>query len=329
MNKSEPDLKSIRAKLQSQIPAQSPSNGAFPGIDWDSPYPASSYGAHKATQLKGTVATLQQRSTAQDAPIPLNNPPSLASEQIQEQLIHKLSLHRERLLRKAQEINALSAQQERAMSEMKDVVDRWHHELEARMASSPQIFQRAIEPLFEEFLCDYAPATIAWAEIDGKGNISLAQRPVNFGQSSKDANLLAQKLRQHHHSKHPQENSSLQEYQLFWEEPLLVLRSLVRRARNIFRTNFNHRSKGVMAPRRSSRLTLIDCIIWLISGVFSRVGLNFLLSIYPGLWSVAVAIVTAITAYALYRATLAPKLDFGLAYRVLLMVAGLIIGGRL
>jgi hypothetical protein len=58
-------------------------------------------------------------------------------------------------------------------------------------------------------------------------------------------------------------------------------------------------------------------------------ALNLLLAAFPGLWSVAVAAITAMTAYALYRATLASNLAFGPAIRVFLLVVGLIVGGQL
>jgi hypothetical protein len=69
--------------------------------------------------------------------------------------------------------------------------------------------------------------------------------------------------------------------------------------------------------------------LWFGGGVIGRLALNLLLAAFPSLWSVAVAAITAVTAYALYRATLAPKLAFGPAMRVFLLVAGLVVGGQL
>ncbi len=69
-------------------------------------------------------------------------------------------------------------------------------------------------------------------------------------------------------------------------------------------------------------------LLWFGSGVIGRMALNLVLTAIPGLWSLAVALLTGVTAYALYRATLAPRRDFGLAYRMFLVIAGLVIGGR-
>jgi hypothetical protein len=76
-------------------------------------------------------------------------------------------------------------------------------------------------------------------------------------------------------------------------------------------------------------MSLIDMLLWFGGGVIGRLALNLLLAAIPALWSLAVAVLTGITAYALYRATLAPRKDFGLASRVFLIIAGLVIGGQL
>jgi hypothetical protein len=86
---------------------------------------------------------------------------------------------------------------------------------------------------------------------------------------------------------------------------------------------------SIPARETTSSLSFTDGTLWFGGGVIGRLALNLLLAAFPALWSVAVVTITAMTAYALYRATLAPKLAFGPALRVFLLVVGLVVGGQL
>jgi hypothetical protein len=76
-------------------------------------------------------------------------------------------------------------------------------------------------------------------------------------------------------------------------------------------------------------LSLADSILWFGGGVIGRTVLSLLIAALPLLWSVAVAGITALMAYALYQAILAPRLSFGPLLRASLLVAGLVVGGHL
>jgi len=76
-------------------------------------------------------------------------------------------------------------------------------------------------------------------------------------------------------------------------------------------------------------LRLLSPVFWIGCGVIFRLTLMLVLVEFPNLWSTAVAALTSVTAYALWKATLAPKLEFRPAWRTFLLVIGLILGGRL
>jgi len=75
--------------------------------------------------------------------------------------------------------------------------------------------------------------------------------------------------------------------------------------------------------------SLTGTILWLGGSIFVRIGLDALLLAYPMLWPPAIALVITPAAIAIYRTTVAPQSSFLLGRRLLLIMIGLLIGGRL
>lgn len=196
------------------------------------------------------------------------------------------------------------------------------------------------EPLpgFTPLLLDDQQALLAIAEQDEQGNVALTYRPADLYQADREASRLAQSLRDRGQPLPRGQRRSRQplafapaEVSMLMDEPMQALGQLWQLTTEALLALWQSCSRPSSSSRwlRPSSFTLVDAIIWLGGGVISRLALNLVLAAYPGLWFLAVAAVTGLTAYALYQATLAPRLDFNLAYRVLLGVAGLIVGGRL
>ncbi|PSN20700.1 hypothetical protein C7271_00755 [filamentous cyanobacterium CCP5] len=331
MGNQEFDFEAIRTKLQRQQSPQARKAASAAWIDWEASPGIAPGKRASLSQLNGTVAALQQRSVAHRENSPRHDYRDEALNQRHQRLSQNLQLHRERLSQKAQEINNLSVQQERAMLEMKDVAERWQRELKACIDSA-DISPAVAESLMGEFLFDCESAVLAWAD-SRADDIVLTYRSADLDQATREANQLAHTLRQQSVANFgPGSDRWLDEWQTFWAEPVNGLREawtwLHSSLQQWWQAAAGQSSRRPYRRPSAPSFTLIDGVIWLGSGIFSRIILDFVLSLYPGLWSVAVAIVTAMTAYALYRATLAPKLDFSLAYRVLLAIGGLIIGGR-
>ena len=121
----------------------------------------------------------------------------------------------------------------------------------------------------------------------------------------------------------------MQEMDMVWQEPATLIVRFWQQAQSLNKTMTHSASRQDGGARIAaspasawSALSLVDMLVWFGGGVIGRLALNLLLSAMPALWSLAVAILTGITAYALYRATLAPRKDFGIAYRVFLMIGG-------
>jgi hypothetical protein len=94
-------------------------------------------------------------------------------------------------------------------------------------------------------------------------------------------------------------------------------------------------------PRRSPKLinllqppygfvaALGDAIAWIAAAIAIRIAVNVLLASSVDFWIPGIMILTAPSSIALLLAMLVPQLGWVLGYRLLLIMFGLLIGGRL
>ncbi|MGB3612181.1 MAG: hypothetical protein WBA10_00195 [Elainellaceae cyanobacterium] len=93
-------------------------------------------------------------------------------------------------------------------------------------------------------------------------------------------------------------------------------------------TDTSHSSSQSQPIDALTDITLQDAILWIGASAAARVGLDLLLMTYTSLWWPVVALIVAPAAIALYRAAVAPKAGFVLGRQLLLIMIGLLIGGR-
>ncbi|TVQ07049.1 MAG: hypothetical protein EA368_15390 [Leptolyngbya sp. DLM2.Bin27] len=246
-------------------------------------------------------------------------------------------IYLKRLSAMADRVNHLSAEQERAIAEMQT--------LQARLAQLRPGFVPQGQPHRAYPNLDISRAALAAAEVDPQGNVLLGYRaitptmtasaPAAVGRSHGD--LLAEHLRATYGPPAAQggRSSPINDVLALGQEPLQLLSSLGRTAQSLIPelTRFSSRRPAATTAgnplNQGGQLSLVDSVLWFGGGVIGRLVLTSLLTMFSALWPVALAAITAITAYALYRATLAPKLAFGPAIRVFLLVVGLVVGGQL
>lgn len=249
----------------------------------------------------------------------------------------------------AAKINQMSAEQERAIAEMQLV--------QARLAQVYPAVNQQGQPIAPPYL-NAQQAVIASAEVDSWGNVVLAYRTVtpNLATTAQSRSVAGQAHQLAHHLRNSYGptspplrgvwNSLVSDVEALGHEPAQLLAQLGRTVWGVAvdmtqrvrpkptRPRTTQRTSGQLLGAfgqgsRGASLSLVDSLLWFGGGVIGRLALNLLIGAFPALWSLAVAAITAMTAYALYRATLAPKLAFGPALRVALLVVGLIIGGQL
>ncbi len=338
------DFQSIQTKLTNTVNALSQSNATVQ-VDWASEpslpstaergAQASSGGRSRSgVDFSTAIDTLQWRSAQAGGSKLTANPPAGAPP---------VDVDLKRLNAIAHKINQLSSEQERAIAEMQLI--------RARLTRTHPNANTQGQPVALPYL-NVDRAVLASAEMDHQGNIVLAYRTVSShpspalraNPSSAEVNHLASHLRiTYGPSKRRgrgqwsaltsdlvalgQEPSELIAHlsRTVWAAGLAIARFVTPQQAKPSVTP----SSPLGHPRGGTSLSVVDGVLWLGSGVIGRLALNLLLAAFPALWSVAVAAITAITAYALYQATLAPRLAFGPAIRVFLLVLGLVVGGQL
>ncbi|MEA5449901.1 hypothetical protein VB780_15080 [Leptolyngbya sp. CCNP1308] len=333
------DFQSIQTKLTNTVNALSQSDTTVQ-VDWAGE-PALGSAVSNAKPIPGgssrpgvdfstAVAALQWRAE-QGATEPATDSPTGSAP---------AEVYLKRLNAMAQRINQLSSEQERAIAEMQLIRVRL-----ARVYPTVNLQGQPIDP--PEL--DTDRAVLASAEIDNQGNIVLAYRtarpspPLGPRANPIPAEELAGHLRTTYGSPRNrgrgQWSALATDLLALGQEPAQLIAQLSRTLWDAGLAIARFVTPRQPRPRTPSRplghstggasLSLVDGVLWLGGGVIGRLALNLLLAAFPALWSVAVAAITAITAYALYRATLAPKLAFGPAIRVFLLVLGLVVGGQL
>jgi len=339
------DLQSIQTKLIQTVNTLGESD-ANVQVDWAGgptlaePTPPPAAGPRPGADYSAAVNTLQRRAERLGGNGDFPTPGAAVSSEV----------YLKRLSAMAQKINHLSAEQERAIAEMQMI--------QAYLAQVSPPTDEQGQPLPPPYL-DYKRAVIASAEVDAWGNIVLAYRTVNptvpnagAAQPRRlagDANQLASHLRTTYGPVAPRRRSIWSDLAAdglaLVQEPLQLVTRLghtvwglgLDAVRGVMRQSSPQAAPPMFSQRpstsgqlsRGASLSLVDSVLWFGGGVIGRLALNLLLAAFPALWSLAVAAITAVTAYALYRATLAPKLAFGPALRVALLVVGLIVGGQL
>jgi hypothetical protein len=334
------DLEQIRTKLNHQAKMQPPAASHVPA-DWPKiqlSRPGGSFrqGTPRPTQpreLVNVVETLQRREEAYGTPLQsrATTPQKPSSATSADTTWQEVEIHIKRLQSLAEKINSLSYEQEHLMGEIKAVESRLGQlQLQGHSPSQGGV------PLPKIHL---DRAVLASAETDGAANLVITYRSPHLPHPEHDAHVLADHLRGAYGPK-PQASWQdfwarlMQEMDMVWQEPATLIARGWQQAQSLNRTMAHAASsqdggaRSAASPAAAwSALSLVDMLVWFGGGVIGRLALNLVLSAIPALWALAVAILTGITAYALYRATLAPRKDFGIAYRVFLMIGGLMIGG--
>ena len=185
------------------------------------------------------------------------------------------------------------------------------------------------------FLADCQTVEIPTVHRDANGYLGLGYRLVDFHQSEHDASSNADALRVRSQlfkrsltqqpqrsgsSKvphiHKSSNGILGDMKYFSR---LAYGSIEKWLRPYIYSN--QRS-------RSSTFTLADGAIWCVGAAVARLTLKQIFQIYPALWPPVAFVVIAGIVLSLYQAIFSPRPNPTLGYRTLMIILGLLLGGR-
>lgn len=343
MKQSQAEIKAIQAKLQAIQAGRSAGRSSSPpamveltpnSVTATATKPVKRESDHLTTAAE----VLQQRAASyvkhyQQPPAqpPLQPLRDLSERQFAEML--------KRLEMQAQHINDLSSAQEAAMLELKAMAEKAERGLKLSEVEHTTLGDR----LNLSNLCEYLEPAVPHIEKDEHGAFVLTTRSIDLFKAEREATRMADTLRQRttypsppsSRSRSKQKSGNLQRQRGKSHEADFGQR-LVRQVGTILR--------GVVAPK-ATRLrmpparqvealempsfSIQNAAIWIIGSVVARVGLDLMLLAFPGMWLPVIGLIVTPAAIAVYRATVAPQTGIIWGYRLLLVMIGLLVGGRL
>jgi len=282
-------------------------------------------------KLANLVNTLQQRGQP-----PTNNmvsprvsgqsPTSVARQKTKAQ--KEIAMHTQRLQALANKLNELSDDQEQILGDMRQVEVRLN-QLQDELQAGHGVTVKIPKVMLNE-------AVLATAEVDAGANLLMTCRsadPPHPRQEAYGINVPPNSLYglRSEPGVAPSWASLWADFGMVWQEPVnLGTRLWHSICHFVGQQSLNSIADARLgaSPTANPLLSPMDMLLWFGGGFIGRLALTLVLSAFPGLWALAVAILTGMTAYALYQATLAPRRNFALAYRIFFMIAGLVIGGQ-
>lgn len=362
MTDSQVDLQAIRAKLRSLQPERHAGSGSSPSWnlaarprhgnsatvesadaaevlpDWEAPThpvsPAIATEMSSAHPVAETVEALQRRSlqlqrseeVERDLNIPPLPDPTTAAHQRWMQSWRQLQ-------DQVRRVNQLAVAQEAALLDLKTMAETAAHwRLAAR--GEMTVTEAGFDVL--ALLAQDGALTVPQVKPHEQGRWIISNRAVDLFQAQRDAQEMAQVLRQGQHRRsQPSEPlfhfaatippiKTLQSW-LPWRQALGLEASGPKR-----RHPRNRKPSPAVDPTASlPEISLPDIAIWVIGAALFRVGFDLLLAAWPILWPPVLLLGIASVAIAIYRTTVSSASGLILGYRLLLIMLGLLLGGRL
>ncbi|MEO1145741.1 MAG: hypothetical protein AAFY26_09095 [Cyanobacteria bacterium J06638_22] len=219
---------------------------------------------------------------------------------------------------KADQVNQLSATQEAMLLEVRAIAQRVERDWRATgLRDFP--FADADGDLSALYGQDSADVPVI--ERDATGKFVMTQRTLELSKAEREAALMAEVLRK---KRQPRSSilAPLGQAVWSWFQGLL--------ARNTSRPKSRRRPAATSSAVVQSNpdMSLQQAATWLVGATLARMAIDALLVSYPVFWLPAVGLIIAPAAIAAYRTTVAPESSIQWGYRLLLIMVGLLLGGR-
>jgi hypothetical protein len=334
MKESQAEIKAIQAKLQALQSGRKPAYQYSPPsqvqVSQGGGSASATLTSSRSDNFAAPVEVLPQRLASQLQIQQLNlKPPRVTPEaQIAEEM--------KRLEAQAERVNQLSVAQEAALLELRAIAEK----LERDRQTLPD---GAAEFTSEIPLCEYLTEVVPCVEREPDGAFIVTTRAIDSFKAEREATLMAQSLRhragrsgsasQQKHvgvskrrSSEPESPFEIAETwgKLLWQRLSKLTSQFIAHRRKASKTSRNH-----AAPVAVPSFSLPDAVIWVVGATIARVGINLVLASFPGLWLPVVALILTPAAIAIYQIAVSPETGSIWGYRLFLVMAGLLIGGRL
>lgn len=335
MKESQAEIKAIQAKLQALQSGRKPAYQYSPpsqvNVSQGGGFVSATLTSSRLSDnFAAPVEVLPQRPTPQLQIQQLNlKPLRITSEaQIAEEI--------KRLEVQAERVNQLSLAQEAALLELRAIAKK----LERDRQSLPEEAEGFTAEIPQ---CEYLTEVVPYVEREADGAFIVTTRAIDLFKAEREATLMAQSLRhragrsgaalQQRHvgvskrrSAEPESPFEIAEVwgRLLWQRLFKSTSQFIARRRKAFNTARNH-----AAPVAEPSFSLPDAVIWVVGSTIARVVINLVLASFPGLWLPVVALILTPAAIAIYQIAVSPETGSIWGYRLFLVMAGLLIGGKL
>lgn len=314
------ELQAIRRKLAA-LKAQPPPKQAQT-IPWSPPrYHATHRGSpitkptNSTAQVSAAIEALKQRSSQ------LGHP-DYGPTQTTVNALDKCPL----LEAQVQKINALAEQQTSAIRGLKQLVEDIQHDLHQQGHEGNAMLDE-----FTAFFELYPSTTIPIIQKGETGQYNLRYLTVDFYQAERDAQVTAQTLRKQ--SSNPITHNipeSSHEFDIP-EQPDDEVASFLLFLQSLWDLGFGWvaqvDNRTHLRPR--TRFTAIDAATWFSGAAITRILLEGILQKYPALRALAALGAISIVVVTLYRTFSSNQPNLSVSYRILVALAGLVVGGQL
>lgn len=301
------------------------------------------------------LATLRSPSTAlRDARREMSQPPSRPTPpkaSLAQSPAQSVADFQQQLERKVQQINQLAAAQEAAMLEFKTLAERLERDRRAlELQAQPYAPVKDSVPL-----CAYVGTAVPHVERDAKGSFILKNRAVDLFQSEREAPLAGTRPHrsgaERNSLDHASVNSPSREVyrsdfssparsklarrrqspasSVQWGKVLAAPLGAMRQWFDVAPSSETDSSAQRSQPVPMEEMGVQEGLLWFVGATMARVAIDLMLVSYPSLWLLAIALIAAPAAIAVYRVTVQPQTSIVWGYRLLAIMLGLLLGGRL
>lgn len=220
---------------------------------------------------------------------------------------------------KTQEVNQLSTVQEAALMELRAIAQRL--ERDWRATGLEHFPFASINGDFSGLYTQ--PSTqLPQVECSQEGQYTLGSRTIDLLKAEREANRMAQELRQ----RRPNPSFLTPAGTALWQWLSQLIASTTTAEPRSRRAPAR---KAKAAPLEDPSMSMMTAATWFVGAAVARLVMDALIVSYPLFWFPAVGIIITPAAIALYRTTVAPETSLKWGFRLLLILLGLLLGGRL
>jgi hypothetical protein len=272
----------------------------------------------QAEDATAAMKALQQQVTSQPKRIQ-----SFPVKQAQAMLLQSDTDELQRLEMQANQVNQLASELENAIVELKAIASEVNPTWKANQP--PPTSTTRPNPASSE-VCEYLAVVVPQVRQKQNGAFVLTVRSIDLFKPEREAASTAQALR--HWGNQRVEQPQPHRQKLASRRQKRSAKSVQHSPKTRFSFSWKWLKRFLQPPQTTSALVR-DAIAWTIAAAVLRVGVDFLLAAFPSFWPPVALLLVTPAMIAACLTTLMPQAGFTLGYRLLLILFGLLLGGRL